>query len=84
MSGLQTAACEWIARLSLNIGTHSSGEKKMLYYSVVFLVIALIAGALGFFGVAGAAVGIAKILFFVFLVLFVVSLVLGRRAGPTI
>ena len=56
----------------------------MLYYAVVFLVIALIAGALGFFGVAGAAVGIAKILVFVFLVLFVVSLVLGRRAPPTI
>src|SRR6202161_3851645 len=53
-------------------------EIVMLYYAVVFLVIALIAGALGFFGVAGAAVGIAKILFFVFLVLFVVSLIIGR------
>jgi uncharacterized membrane protein YtjA (UPF0391 family) len=59
-------------------------EIFMLYYAVVFLVIALIAGALGFFGVAGAAVGIAKILFFVFLVLFVVSLLIGRRAGPTV
>jgi uncharacterized membrane protein YtjA (UPF0391 family) len=59
-------------------------ELVMLYYAVVFLVIALIAGALGFFGVAGAAVGIAKILFFVFLVLFVVSLLLGRRTGPTV
>jgi len=54
----------------------------MLYYAVVFLVIALIAGALGFFSVAGAAVGIAKILFFVFLVLFVVSLLMGRRSSP--
>jgi uncharacterized membrane protein YtjA (UPF0391 family) len=63
---------------------HGTREIDMLYYAVVFLVIALIAGALGFFGVAGAAVGIAKILFFVFLVLFVVSLLLGRRAGPTI
>jgi uncharacterized membrane protein YtjA (UPF0391 family) len=53
----------------------------MLHYAVVFLIIALIAGALGFFGIAGAAVGIAKILFFVFLVLFVVSLIMGRR-GP--
>jgi len=57
-------------------------RKDMLYYAVVFLVIALIAGALGFFGVAGAAVGIAKILFFVFLVLFVVSLLMGRRSSP--
>jgi uncharacterized membrane protein YtjA (UPF0391 family) len=51
----------------------------MLYYSVVFLVLALVAGALGFFGIAGAAMGIAKILFFVFVVLFVVSLFFGRR-----
>ena len=51
----------------------------MLHYSIVFLVIALIAGALGFFGVAGAAVGIAKDSVLVFLVLFVVSLLVGRR-----
>jgi uncharacterized membrane protein YtjA (UPF0391 family) len=62
-----------------NFGTQ---ETIMLYYAIVFLVIALIAGALGFFGVAGAAVGIAKVLFFVFLVLFIVSLLVGRgRAG---
>ena len=47
----------------------------MLYYALVFLVIALIAGALGFGFVAFAAAGIAKIFFFVFLVLFLVSLV---------
>jgi uncharacterized membrane protein YtjA (UPF0391 family) len=49
----------------------------MLYYSLVFLVVALIAAALGFGGIAGASVGIAKILFFVFIVLFIVSLVFG-------
>ncbi|MGF0539484.1 DUF1328 domain-containing protein [Agrobacterium sp. ES01] len=49
----------------------------MLYYALVFLVVALIAGALGFGGIAGASVGIAKILFFIFLVLFIVSLVAG-------
>jgi uncharacterized membrane protein YtjA (UPF0391 family) len=52
---------------------------KMLSYAMLFFIIALIAGALGFFGVAGAAVGIAKMLFFVFLVLFIISLVFGRR-----
>ena len=41
-----------------------------------------LAGALGLTGVAGAATGVAKILFFVFLILFVVSLVAGRRAVP--
>ena len=51
-------------------------------------MVALIAGLLGFTSVAGAAMGIAKILFFVFLVLFVVSLVLhlvrgrGLGSGP--
>ena len=38
----------------------------MLHYAVVFFVIAIIAAILGFGGIAGAAVGIAKILFFVF------------------
>lgn len=51
----------------------------MLHYTIVFLVIALIAGALGFGVVAGTAASIAKILFLVFLVLFVISLIKGRR-----
>lgn len=62
-------------------GTGFLGEPTMLHYAVVFLVIALIAGVLGFGGIAGSAVGIAKILFFVFLVLFVVSLILGKRTS---
>jgi uncharacterized membrane protein YtjA (UPF0391 family) len=53
-------------------------EGAMLHYAVVFLIIALIAAALGFGGIAGTAAGIAKILFLVFLVLFVVSLIVGR------
>mgnify|MGYP003950242309 CR=1 FL=1 len=50
---------------------------KMLYYAAVFLVIALIGGVLGFTGIAAGAVEIAKILFFIFIVLFVISLVMG-------
>lgn len=53
----------------------------MLHYSVVFLVVALIAALFGFGVIASTAAGIAKILFFVFLVLFLVSLVTGRRVG---
>ena len=49
----------------------------MLGWPVTFLVIAVIAAALGFGGIAGTSAGIAKILFFVFLVLFVVTLI-GR------
>jgi uncharacterized membrane protein YtjA (UPF0391 family) len=58
----------------------------MLGWALTFLVIALIAGALGFTGIYAAAAGIAKILFFIFLVLFVVSLIMGmvRGRGPTI
>ncbi|MCA9233982.1 MAG: DUF1328 domain-containing protein [Planctomycetales bacterium] len=50
----------------------------MLSWALTFLIIALIAAVLGFGGIAGAATGIAKILFFAFLVLFLVSLILPR------
>ena len=49
----------------------------MLRYAAVFLVIALVAALLGFTGIAAGAVEIAKLLFFVFLLLFVVSLIVG-------
>ena len=49
----------------------------MLHYAVVFLVIALVAALLGFTGIAAGAVEIARILFFVFLLLFVASLMVG-------
>ncbi len=51
----------------------------MLGWALSFLIIALIAGVLGFGVVAGTAASIAKIIFFVFLVLFVIGLVTGRR-----
>lgn len=51
----------------------------MLSWALVFLVVAVLAGLLGFGVVAGTAAGIAKILFFLFLILFVVSLLMGRR-----
>ena len=49
----------------------------MLYYAAVFFVIALVAALFGFTGIAAGAVGIAKLLFVVFLVLFGVSLVMA-------
>ncbi len=51
----------------------------MLVYALVFLMVALIAGVLGFVGIAGAATWAAQLFFGVFVVLFVVSLVIGRR-----
>lgn len=47
----------------------------MLNWALIFLVIALVAALLGFTSIAGAAIGIAKILFYIFLILFLVSLV---------
>jgi len=53
----------------------------MLRYAAIFFVIALVAALFGFTGIAAGAVEIAKILFFVFLVLFVVSLLFGLLRG---
>jgi uncharacterized membrane protein YtjA (UPF0391 family) len=50
---------------------------NLLTWAVIFLVIALIAAALGFGGIASAASGIAKILFFVFLAIFIILLVMN-------
>ncbi len=53
-------------------------EGTMLHYAVTFFIIALVAAILGFGGIAGSAIEIAKILFFVFLVLSLVVFILGR------
>jgi uncharacterized membrane protein YtjA (UPF0391 family) len=52
----------------------------MLRWAIMFLVIALIAGFLGLGTLEGTAMQAARLVFFVFLVLFVVSLIMGRRA----
>ncbi|HVS70295.1 MAG TPA: DUF1328 domain-containing protein [Phycisphaerae bacterium] len=57
----------------------------MLYYALVFLIIAIIAGLFGFGLIAGMSYMIAKVLFFVFLVIFIISLIMGvagRRRLP--
>ena len=53
----------------------------MLNWAVTFFVVAIIAAVLGFTTIAGSAIDIAKILFFVFLVLAVVSFIFGRRVS---
>jgi uncharacterized membrane protein YtjA (UPF0391 family) len=55
----------------------SSREKIMLQLVVTLLIIALIAAVLGFGGIAMAAVGIAKIVFFIALLLFLIAAVAG-------
>ena len=49
----------------------------LLHYAIVFLVVALLAAAVGFGGIAGVAMEGARLLFWVFIVLFVLSLVAG-------
>jgi uncharacterized membrane protein YtjA (UPF0391 family) len=72
-------------RIAWNGTWQSGGDMTLLNWALVFFVVALVAGILGFGGIAGAAVGIAKIFFFVFLVLFLLSLVVNfaRRASRT-
>jgi uncharacterized membrane protein YtjA (UPF0391 family) len=55
----------------------------MLSWVVTFLIIALITGVLGFGGVAGASIEIAKGIFFIAVVLFIVSAVVGLARGRT-
>lgn len=55
----------------------------MLYWALVFFLVAVLAAIFGFGGITSAALGISKILFVVFLILFVVSLVWGLKGrGP--
>ena len=54
----------------------------MLRWAIAFFVLALIAALFGFGGLAGDLAWIGKILLIVFIVLFVLALVLGRRAVP--
>ncbi|ODN71872.1 DUF1328 domain-containing protein [Methylobrevis pamukkalensis] len=59
----------------------------MLGWALTFLIVALIAAVLGFGGVAGTAMGIAKLIFFVAIVLFAISLIYGLVTGrrpPTV
>ena len=58
----------------------------MLRWAIAFAIIALIAGALGFYGLEATAADIAKFFALVFVILFVVALIVGRSVvgGPTV
>ncbi|MFS0727073.1 DUF1328 domain-containing protein [Paenibacillus sp. 1P07SE] len=53
----------------------------MLRWAAIFFIIAIVAAIFGFGGIVDAAAGVAKVLFFIFLILFVVSLITGRRGS---
>lgn len=61
-------------------------ELNMLSWAIGFFIVAIIAAIFGFGGIASGAAGIAKILFFLFVLAFVVSLIMGlmRGRGPRV
>ena len=68
----------------LPFGNHEQlqlGDKYMLRWAAIFLVIAIIAALFGFGGIAGAAASIAKTLFFIFIAICVVLFLIGVFAG---
>jgi len=76
---LRLVECVLRSTVSLN----QEGGLLMLRYALIFAILALIAGVLGFVGLEGTFAYIARILLLVFVVMFVLSLILGRRfAGP--
>jgi uncharacterized membrane protein YtjA (UPF0391 family) len=58
--------------------TEGEEEQDMLYYALMFLIVGLVAGALGLFGVAEVASRIAWVLFLIGVVILVIHLVSGR------
>ena len=77
MKSVRRLACEALRR-------EPEVQKKeitMLSWSLTFLIVALIAAVLGFGGIAGMAASIAQALFVIFLVLFLMSLIIGRRSA---
>lgn len=54
----------------------------MLHWSLTFLVVALVAAFFGYSGIAGQSIEFARILFFLFLIFFFISLLLGRKTPP--
>jgi uncharacterized membrane protein YtjA (UPF0391 family) len=56
----------------------------MLSWSLIFFVIAIISGLLGFSGIAGTAAGVAKVLFGIFLVLFLAAMLMRVFSGQPV
>ena len=61
-----------------------STEDNMLRWALAFFIVAIVAALFGFGGIAVASAGIAKILFLIFLIGFLITLVIGLAAGRRI
>lgn len=70
-----------LQRIEPRQGGRLKGFTQMLRWALIFLVVALVAGLLGFTSIVGPAMAIAKLLFYVFVVLFLISLVMHLVRG---
>jgi uncharacterized membrane protein YtjA (UPF0391 family) len=82
-----------VAPSAARLAPFGEGSRPMLYYAIVFAVLALIAGFLGFMAPSGALGRTAESILLVFVILFVfslifgrvvLSLIFGRRSGPAL
>jgi len=64
--------------------SHDLAGGNMLNWALTFFIVAIIAAVLGFGGIAGTATGIAKFLFMLFVILFLVSLIVPRMKNPPV
>src|SRR5258707_14580706 len=73
-------------RFHRSFGRNLEKEAAMLGWAITFLIVAIIAAVLGFGGIAGTAIEIAKIIFFVAIILFAISAIVGliRGRSPTV
>jgi uncharacterized membrane protein YtjA (UPF0391 family) len=80
--GLAFQVARWSApALAAKAASSFWGDIAMLGWAITFFIIAIVAAALGFGGIAGSAVSIAQILFVIFLILFLISLVWHLVSG---
>jgi uncharacterized membrane protein YtjA (UPF0391 family) len=78
---VRRGTARWRARFA---DTSFTGVRIMLGWALTFLILAIVAGLLGFIALAGIAASIAKILFFLFLALLVVSFVMRALRGQSV
>jgi len=64
-------------KVRINSISKSLNTKAMLRYAVIFFIIAVVAAIFGFGGIAAGAASIAKILFYIFVVLFLITIIFG-------
>jgi uncharacterized membrane protein YtjA (UPF0391 family) len=74
---IDAGACASMQAHAASGGPLFTEERPMLRYAAIFFIIAIIAAVFGFGGIAAGAAEIAKVLFFIFIVIFLVTLLMG-------